>query len=216
MHSSEISFQEATRLVALSREACWSFPSSMGRPVRWDSPGEWVERLVKEQGRFAEAANLLINRGHDAMALELASNVWRLWIFSRDIAGGRRFLAPVLELTKQARPSRARALALYGDGLFAFRQGRLDESRDRNEESLTIAMLVNDPEAQALSYLGLSRVDFENGDYEAALSTPLLHGRLPTISTRPWAKLPYSCTPSRTACSETTTRQQNSSSKASS
>ena len=45
-----------------------------------------------------KAARLLIDTGHGDIALEIAANVWRLWILSRDIAGGHLF--PRLEQVK--------------------------------------------------------------------------------------------------------------------
>lgn len=162
-----MTIQEADCLVALSREARWSYPTSQGRPVKWDKREEWVERLVREQGSFADAARVLIDNGRDDLAVEVAANVWRLWILSRDDAGGRQFLATILE--KTGKGSRARALALYGDGLFAFRLGKIGESRKRNEATLRIAEQVKDHEAETLAHLGLSRVDFEEGNYQSAL-----------------------------------------------
>lgn len=162
-----MTIQDANRLVALSREARWSYPTSQGRPVKWDTREEWVERLVREQGSFTEAARVLIDNGRDDLAVEIAANVWRLWILSRDDAGGRQFLTAILE--KTGKGSRARALALYGDGLFAFRLGEMGESRKRNEAALKIAEQVKDSEAETLSHLGLSRVDFEEGNYQSAL-----------------------------------------------
>ena len=157
---------EANRLLHLSREARWAYPTSQGRPVHWDTREEWVTKLVDEQGHFADAARFLGQNGWQDRALELASNVWRLWILSNDMPGGRQFLS--ILLSKPGKPSRARALALYGDGLFAYRQGQVRESRIRNEEALGIAEQLNDPEALVLSHLGLSRVDLEQGNYQSA------------------------------------------------
>lgn len=162
-----MTIQEANRLVALSRDARWSYPTSQGRPIEWDTQEEWVELLVREQGSFADAASILIGNSRDDLAVEIAGNVWRLWILSRDDARGRDFLASVLE--KTGKGSRYRALALYGDGLFAFRLGKIGESRKRNEEALRIAEQVKDLEAETLGHLGLSRVDFEDGNYQSGL-----------------------------------------------
>lgn len=162
-----MTIKEANRLVAESREAHWSYPTSQGRPVKWDTREEWVVRLVQDQGSFAEAAKVLVDNGRDDLAIDIAANVWRLWIFSRDDAGGRQFLSTILE--KTGKGSRARALALYGDGLFAFRLGEIGESRKISEAALKIAEQVKDPEAETLSHLGLSRVDFEEGNYQSAL-----------------------------------------------
>lgn len=83
----------------------------------------------------------------------------------RDPAVGRAFLASVLD-SRKGRPSRIRALALYGDGLLAFLQEAREDSRQRNKEALDAARVVNVPEALALAHLGLGRVALEDGDYE--------------------------------------------------
>jgi tetratricopeptide (TPR) repeat protein len=99
----------------------------------------------------------------------MAASVWRLWILSRDLAGGRSFVATVLDAAP-ANPSRFRALTLYGDGLFAFWKGALGESRARNEAALADARAVRDPEATALACLGMSRVELSDGHPEQALA----------------------------------------------
>ena len=125
----------------------------------------WVDEFVADRESFAEAARFLLEAGDTDAATEIAANVWRLWMLAGDIAGGRAFLATVLDVP-DAKPSRARALALYGDGLLALRQGALEDARARNEAALEAAQAANDPEALALAHLGLSRVAFDDGDYE--------------------------------------------------
>ncbi len=150
-----------------SRQLRWAFPTSQGRPVRWDATEDWVEQIVEKKQPFVAATRFLLDSGKEDAALELPANSWRLWILSRDIEQGRLFLAEVLDKTPD-RISRARSLALYGAGLLAFRRGRLEESRKRNEEALEIAEQVKDPEGQGLANLGLSRVAFEKQDFETA------------------------------------------------
>ncbi len=90
-------------------------------------------------------------------------------MMSGDIGGGRQFMAAALGVG-EPRPSRWRALALYGDGLLAFRQGAEEESRQRNEGALEAAWAVGDREAEALALVGLSRVALREGDYERVRS----------------------------------------------
>jgi tetratricopeptide (TPR) repeat protein len=164
----EITREEVERLLALSREARWTFLSSAGNPVLVDQgEGEWLERVAPEQDSFVEAARFLIQNGEEEAAVELAANVWRLWVLSGDPLAGRAFLAAVLD-GGEGKPSRARALALYGDGLLALKQGAREASRTRNEAALEAARAVEDPEALALAHLGLSRVAFLDGEYERA------------------------------------------------
>lgn len=148
---------EAQQLLELSRGLEWDFPSSAGRPLR--APAD-AQSLLERREDFAVAARIL-----DAeAATELAANAWRLWMVARDIPGGRAFLADILD-RRTGQPTRARALALYGDGLFAFWQVEMEESRRRNEEALQIAHAVGDAEALALGQLGLSRVAIGDGDH---------------------------------------------------
>lgn len=94
--------------------------------------------------------------------------MWRLWRVARDVDGGRTFLASILDKGEK-RPSRTRSLALYGDALLAFLQGKIEESRQRSQAALDAALIANDPEALTLAYLAMSRVAFEDGDYPKSL-----------------------------------------------
>lgn len=145
---------EAERLLALAREAKLVGPDA----------ARWVDRLAPERKELVEAARFLAENGEEEVAAELAANVWRLWLLSGDVAGGRQLLAAALDVG-EGRPSRARALALYGDGSLAFRAGAQTESQDRNEAALEAARAVGDREAEALALVGLSRVAFRDGDY---------------------------------------------------
>ena len=146
------------RVLDLARELEWDFPSSAGRPLR---DLAHAEPLLSRRHELVEVARQL----DDEQAAELAGRTWRLWMAARDIPGGRGFLAPVLERPVDSRWS---AIALYGDGLFAFWLGEHDDARRRGEESLQIAQRVDDPEALALAHLGMSRALLDKGDFAAA------------------------------------------------
>jgi tetratricopeptide (TPR) repeat protein len=131
----------------------------------------------------------LEERGNEQTAAELAANVWRLWLMAGDRAGGRAFLASVLDAGAR-RPSRARALALYGDALLAIKQGDVEGSRERAQEALDVATVVDDAEGKVLGLLGLSRVVAEERDYERARSLAhrareLARGLKPAMSQAP-------------------------------
>jgi len=145
---------EAHRLLGLARDAQLVGPEA----------ARWVARLAPEREQLVEATRFLAEHGQEEEAAELAAGVWRLWLLSGDIASGRRLCAAALE-AGAGRPSRARALALYGDGLLAFRQGAQAESQERNQAALEVARAVGDREAEALALVGLSRVAFRDGDY---------------------------------------------------
>jgi tetratricopeptide (TPR) repeat protein len=155
--------EQANRLLTLSREAEWAFPTSFSSSNLTAPGAGWVERLLAERPGLTEAARWLVAEGDLDAACELAANAWRLWLLAGDPAGGRAFLATVLD-ADGAEPSRWRALALYGDGFLAIKLGETGQSLARNEAALTVADAVGDLEGRALGLLGLSRVAFERGD----------------------------------------------------
>jgi tetratricopeptide (TPR) repeat protein len=135
---------EAERLLALSREA--------------DALGS------DDRAELEEAVRFFASQGDPESAAELAGNVWRLWLVAGDVAGGRELLRTALD-GGEGTLSHARALALYADGLLAFRAGAQAESQARNEDALEVARAIGDHEAEALALVGLSRVALREGDY---------------------------------------------------
>jgi tetratricopeptide (TPR) repeat protein len=165
----EMSDEKARHLLALSRELHWAFPSSQGTPIiKGQATSNQVEQAVRERESYANAARVLLENGDEEGAVEIASNAWRLWVVARDLDGGRVFLVAVLDKGDK-KPSRTRSLALYGDALLAFRQGKIEESRQRSQAALDSALELNDPEALTLAYLALARVAFEDGDYAKSM-----------------------------------------------
>ena len=61
--------------------------------------------------------------------------------------------------------SRDRVLALYRDGVAAFRAGDRSVSLARNEEALGLARELHARDLEALAMVGLSRVALRDGDY---------------------------------------------------
>jgi non-specific serine/threonine protein kinase len=147
--------EDVERLLVLADEARLSGPDA----------ASWVERLAPKRPEFLEAARFLVDNGEWEAAVGMAANLWRLWLLVGDVAGGRQFLATVLDVDGQPKPSPARALALYGDGLLAFRAGAQTESETRNGQALQAAQAIGDRDAEALALVGLSRVALRNGDY---------------------------------------------------
>src|SRR5436309_4616811 len=132
----EVNEEKARHLLELSRALRWEFPSSQGSPIiRGQAASRDVEQATRERESYSNAARVLLEKGDEEGAIEIAANAWRLWIVARDLDGGRAFLASVLEKDEK-NPSRARSLALYGDALLAFRQGKIEESRQRSQAAL--------------------------------------------------------------------------------
>ena len=124
----EMTDEKARKLLALSCEMHWAFPSSQGTPIiKGHAASQQVEQAVDERESYANAARVLLENGDEDGAAEIASNPWRLWVVARDLDGGRAFLGAALDKGEK-KASRARSLALYGDALLAFRQGKIEES----------------------------------------------------------------------------------------
>jgi tetratricopeptide (TPR) repeat protein len=118
-----------------------------------------------ERERVAAEVRGLVEQGDRDGAADLLATHWRLWLVSGEVTEGRRLLAEVLD-SGEPQQTRARALALYADGVLAFRQGSQEESRERNEAALEVARAAGDREAAALALVGLARVAFREGDYD--------------------------------------------------
>lgn len=159
---------DAASIASQAAELKWDFPTSSGRPVKRPGP-EMIERAMTQRQKFADAARHFKAAGDLNRATKIAAETWRLWVMARDEAGGRRFLADILDSTSNPAFTRDRALALYGDGLLAFRLERLKESRGRCVQALESARTSGDAEAQALAFLGLSRIELSEHNASAAL-----------------------------------------------
>ena len=129
----------------------------------------WVDRLQPRLKEIDEAARVLVTGGDEEAALELVAAAWRLWMLTGEVAAGRHTLAEVLAATRGL-PTRARSMALYAAGVLAFRAGDQAESRELNEQGLTVARAAGDREAESLALVGLSRVALRSGDYEQVRS----------------------------------------------
>ena len=105
-----------------------------------------------------------VARGDFSAAETVVAENWRAWSTVGDIDGGRSLFASVLDRAA-AVPTRDRALALYGDGVMAFRQGDQAASLARNEEALDVARVIGDAGAESLALVGLSRVAFRDGRF---------------------------------------------------
>ena len=154
-------------MLGVSRRVRWSYPTSQGRPVKWEG-AERMEKMADERGSFTKAVAFLLRNGQEELATEMAANLWRLWALARDYGGGKKFLAPVVE-NRASKATRARALVLYGDSLFAFRLGNFPESKKASEAALRVAKSVGDREALALANIAVGRIFFEAGDYRGSL-----------------------------------------------
>lgn len=128
---------------------------------------EWLDRLEAQHDRIRGALAWFLEHGGEREALRLGAAIWRFWMVRGHHALGREWLERTLATPGAAEPAPARAHALYGAGVLAFRQGDQEASRELNEEALEVARKAEDHRGEANALVGLARVAFREGDHEA-------------------------------------------------
>jgi tetratricopeptide (TPR) repeat protein len=127
----------------------------------------WMENLAKRIGDLRGAAGWFLQHEEPERALRLAAALTAFWQQGSQIGEGREWMESILVAPGAQVPSAARAKALFGAGMLAFRQGDQETSRARNEEALRIARAADDWRAQMLSLVGLARVALRERDVAA-------------------------------------------------
>src|SRR5262249_43540658 len=129
--------------------------------------GEWLIRLEADYDNLRAALEWATRR--DAQTgLRLTSAVWRFWQLRGDFAEGRSRTTALLGAADPERRTVARAGALNGAGVLAYRQGDYAAARSLYEESLAIRRELDDWRGIAASLNNLGVLAHEEGDYAAA------------------------------------------------
>ena len=146
--------EAARRQLELAREA--------GIGLNGPESNAWLQRLDQGHDERDQAFAWFLE--HDPQqGLEIADALLGYWNTRGLYEEGRRWADSLL--AKAPERTLARARALYGAGVLAFRQGDTERTRALTEESLAIAREVRDPAAIVLGLAGLSRVGLREGDY---------------------------------------------------
>jgi tetratricopeptide (TPR) repeat protein len=132
------------------------FAENAGRGLRGLNASLWRDRLQRQFQDLEAAFDWLLDQGHTAGALALASALADLLRITGRVAIGRRWLDRALEAVTI--DDRLRAVALYENGLLAFWQGADDEACRLHGRSLELARQLGDRTTVALALCGLARV----------------------------------------------------------
>ncbi len=118
---------------------------------------KWVERLAREVDNLRLALNRLIGRGQGEAALRLSADLGWLWVYTSELAEGRRWLSRVLAMPGLERHAAERARAWAHLGVLAFLQTETLEARPWLERALEWARDHDQPltAALALDFLAL-------------------------------------------------------------
>jgi predicted ATPase/DNA-binding CsgD family transcriptional regulator len=128
----------------------------------------WLATLTVESDNLRAAFEWATEQGEAEVALRLAGALVWYW-HARDALAqqGRLWLEEALALPVNAGPTAARAKALYGAGILAWRQGDRAAMPACFEESLAAAQALDDTRAIAYAVSGLSMVAWLKADAEA-------------------------------------------------
>jgi predicted ATPase/DNA-binding SARP family transcriptional activator/tetratricopeptide (TPR) repeat protein len=134
----------------------------------------WLELLETEHDNLRSAlAWSSEGAGSAESGLRLAASLWRFWDVRGYLGEGRGWLAALLDsegLPVRAGDGRsaARARALNGAGVLAWRQGDYPAARALHEESLAIMRELDHRRGIAGSLNNLGNVAYEQADFPAA------------------------------------------------
>ena len=132
--------------------------------VHGPAPDEWYGRLEREHEELGSAIAWLSDNGRASDAVEVCAIVWPYWMDRGHLEEGRALFA--LALTGDA-PSPARARALHGAGVLAFRQGDTEAATACHEGAIDLARASGDKVAEGRALGGLARVELRNADFAA-------------------------------------------------
>lgn len=147
---------DAARLLALAAEA---EPHLSGT----DS-ATWMDRLERDHDGLRKAFSWFIDHGKGAEALQLAGNLWQFQEVRGHADESRAWLAKALAAPGAEAGAVARARALYGAGILAFRKLDEREAQRAFEECLAIARELGDAFFVVKGATGLARVALRRGD----------------------------------------------------
>ena len=129
----------------------------------------WLERLDDEHDNMRVALELCAaDPGGAEAELRIAGGIWSFWHYRGHYAEGRRWLEGALARREEA-PPEARAEALHGAAVLAWRQGDYDRAEQFGEMLLSLGREQSDTRstANALTSLGLVAMR-RDGDFGRA------------------------------------------------
>jgi ATP/maltotriose-dependent transcriptional regulator MalT len=140
-----------------------AFAEDVRRGLRGLNASLWRDRLQRRFQDLEAAFDWLLDHGHTADALAMASTLADLLRTTGHVATGRAWLDRALEAATiddrlRAVDDRLRAVALYENGLLAFWQGANEEACSLHGRSLELARRLDDQTTVALALCGLARV----------------------------------------------------------
>ncbi len=112
----------------------------------------WLARLERDLDNIRAALAWALSNRRAALAMQLATALWRYWVFTATVDEGRGWLAAALELATDAPPSRVRARAALAAAALATDQGDDRAALPLFQASLHDWQALSDESGVALVY----------------------------------------------------------------
>jgi predicted ATPase/class 3 adenylate cyclase len=135
------------------------------RLLRGD-PKPWLDRLEAEHDNLRAALDYFADTGTGELEQRLAAALWRFWQWRGHLAEGRRRLERAARA--DARPTEARAWALFGAAVLAGDSRDPAVSRPLFEQALPLFEELGDAHAGARVRMNLGMIALQEGDLERA------------------------------------------------
>lgn len=126
-----------------------------------------LERTETEHDNLRTALAWSLESGEVTAGLRLAGALWLFWDMHSHQSEALAHLEKLLARTSDR--TLARAKAMFGAGLFKYRQGEYESARTLLQESLPICRELGDKDVCALSLGRLSSVAYTQGNYAESL-----------------------------------------------
>lgn len=124
--------------------------------LRFGADPAELDRLEIEHNNMRAALRWCLDSNEPARALALVGALAPFWLVRGHLTEGRSWLDAALGLNPAAAPPGPKARALWGAGMLAHYQNAYDVAAERFRESLSLARLAEDREAEAHALSGLA------------------------------------------------------------
>ncbi|HEX4836171.1 MAG TPA: tetratricopeptide repeat protein [bacterium] len=128
---------EQAEFLARHRDWCIMFAERAALELQGPDQRAWLRRLETEHDNLRAALVFSLEGASGDAALRLVGALWWFWHVRGYLSEGRAWLAKAITGTEGA-PPLARAKALYGAGVLAWRQGDFERARALCQESLIL------------------------------------------------------------------------------
>src|SRR5262249_7267083 len=128
----------------------------------------WLNRLEAEHDNLRASLRWLLEQSNIQGALELAAGMRRFWLARSHHGEGQRWFSDLLHRPGSEAPTLARAKAVNGAGLLAWRHGNLVAARELHLEARELLRKLDDAAEEAWTLWRIGDIVTNLGEYGPA------------------------------------------------